>query len=105
MSASPASIEPQLRHSGGFGKRRIRSAIARERLPDIRTTPIPPRPGGVEIATMVSWVFIGAGLGLAAWRGGRSVCCGLCRHPDRGVKAAVEAAAEHWAFLRDTQSP
>jgi len=38
----------------------IGAAMARASGPASRTTPIPPRPGGVEMATMVSSRFIGS---------------------------------------------
>jgi hypothetical protein len=44
------------RGSSGSVVRTIVSATSRARGPLIRTTPIPPRPAGVAIATMVSEV-------------------------------------------------
>jgi hypothetical protein len=37
--------------------RRIEVVMASDRVPESRTTPKPPRPGGVERATMSSWGF------------------------------------------------
>src|SRR5579885_296934 len=53
-SGSIASAAVQGRQAGVRRKRKIRSAIARASLPESRTIPSPPRPGGVEMATMVS---------------------------------------------------
>jgi hypothetical protein len=39
-------------------KRRMRSAMERASAPERRTMPRPPRPGGVEMATMVSWSMV-----------------------------------------------
>jgi hypothetical protein len=45
--------------SGGCFRRNIGDAISRAWGPASRTTPIPPRPGGVAMATMVSSRFTG----------------------------------------------
>src|SRR5258708_37414262 len=104
MSASAASVTLQLLHSWGCAKLRMRSAIARDRVPDKRTTPMPPRPEGVEMATIVSSVFIGADLGPEASRNGRNVRRGPCRRPDRGAGAEGAAGEARWAFPPDRQS-
>ena len=44
------------------GNRRMRSAIARASGPEIRMMPMPPRPGGVETAAIVSLECITPGI-------------------------------------------
>ena len=63
---------------GGEGWRSFRSGSAMERAwgPERRTMPMPPRPGGVEMATMVSLEsrhFLSVVWGIFFGRGGRGV--------------------------------
>src|SRR5277367_3544408 len=58
---SSASEAVQDFHSWAGGRRRILDAIGRDSPPERRTTPMPARPGGVEIATMVSRVCTNTG--------------------------------------------
>src|SRR5439155_22402127 len=60
-SARSASAAVHDSHACSRGKRRIFPAMAAAFAPEIRTTPKPPRPGGVETATMVSLRFNAAG--------------------------------------------
>src|ERR1700679_2846745 len=66
-SPKPASIAPQLRQAGGCAKRRMVSEIRRDSGPERRTIPMPPLPGGVETAAIVSSILIGWRLARRAW--------------------------------------
>src|SRR5580658_3357158 len=56
---SEASCEDQGLQAGAAGKWRKRAAISRASGPESRTIPNPPRPSGVDSATIVSRKFIG----------------------------------------------
>src|SRR6266850_6315596 len=73
-SARSASAAVHDSHACSRGKRRIFPAMAAAFAPEIRTTPKPPRPGGVETATMVSFRF---NAGVSSQSGGKGYPPGL----------------------------
>src|SRR5947208_3267236 len=81
-SARSASAAVHDSHACSRGKRRIFPAMAAALAPEIRTMPKPPRPGGVEMATMVACRFNA---------GGQLRAAGMVNPPGLGAPAALRS--------------